>query len=70
MKVETYNLIAILAVLVTIVVLSKIGGTGADLAIMTALVAILGGLTQNFRKATPLGATETGDVNVSKEKVK
>lgn len=53
MKLETYNLIAFCATLAAILALSKIGGTGADLAIMTALVAVLGGLTQNFRKSLP-----------------
>jgi len=36
------GLIAFLSVLVAIVLLSKIGGNGADLAIMTALVSVLG----------------------------
>lgn len=45
------NLAAFLATLVTIGVLSKVGGNGADLAIMTALVAVAGGLGQNFRRS-------------------
>lgn len=36
------GLSAFLAVLIAIVLLSKIGGNGADLAIMTALVSVLG----------------------------
>ena len=36
------GLIAFLSVLIAIVLLSKIGGNGADLAIMTALVSVLG----------------------------
>lgn len=36
------GIVAFLAVLLTIILLSKIGGNGADLAIMTALVGILG----------------------------
>ena len=36
------GLIAFLAVLVAIVLLSKIGGSGADLAIMTGLIGVLG----------------------------
>lgn len=36
------GIVAFIAVLITIVLLSKIGGSGADLAIMTALCGILG----------------------------
>lgn len=36
------GLIAFISVLVAVVLLSKIGGSGADLAIMTGLVGILG----------------------------
>lgn len=39
---DTRDLIAYLATLAAIVLLSKIGGTGADLAIMTGLVGVLG----------------------------
>lgn len=67
MKVETYNLIAFLSTLAAIIALSKIGGSGADLAIMTALVAVLGGLTQNFRKASPVSSMDSGDINIEKD---
>ena len=36
------GVLAFIAVLVTIILLSKIGGGGADLAIMTGLVGVLG----------------------------
>jgi hypothetical protein len=39
---DTRDLAAYLATLTAIVMLSKIGGTGADLAIMTGLVGVLG----------------------------
>ncbi len=62
---RTTGLIAFIAVLVTILLLSKIGGSGADLAIMTALVGILGMLAPglvpsrgNERAVTPKGTPE------------
>lgn len=39
---QTIGLAAFVATLLSIVLLSKIGGTGADLAIMTGLVGVLG----------------------------
>jgi hypothetical protein len=39
---EWRDLVMFLGTLASIVLLSKIGGTGADLAIMTGLVGILG----------------------------
>lgn len=36
------GIVAFIATLITIVLLSKIGGSGADLAIMTALCGVLG----------------------------
>lgn len=36
------GLIAFVSTLVAVVLLSKIGGTGADLAIMTGLIGVLG----------------------------
>lgn len=47
---EDRILLAFVATLITIVLLSKMGGNGADLAIMTALVAVLGALANNFRR--------------------
>ena len=41
---EFFRLVAFIATLTAIVLLSKIGGTGSDLAIMTGLVGVLGGL--------------------------
>lgn len=39
---RTIELVAYIATLTAIVLLSKIGGTGSDLAVMTGLVGILG----------------------------
>lgn len=52
MREDWYRLIAFLACLVTILLLSKIGGTGADLAIMTGVIALAGALlnTNSSRK--------------------
>jgi hypothetical protein len=48
---DNRELIAFLATLAAIVLLSKIGGTGADLAIMTGLVGVLGGLAARGRSS-------------------
>lgn len=39
---RTTGLIAFIATLIAVVLLSKIGGSGADLAIMTGLIGVLG----------------------------
>lgn len=39
---ETRDLLMFMGTLVAIVLLSKIGGNGADLAIMTGLIGVLG----------------------------
>lgn len=39
---RSIGLIAFVATLVSVVLLSKIGGSGADLAIMTGLIGVLG----------------------------
>jgi hypothetical protein len=39
---RTIGLVAFIATLTAIVLLSKIGGSGADLAIMTGLIGVLG----------------------------
>lgn len=41
-------LIGFVATLVAVILLSKIGGTGGDLAIMTGLVGVLGMLAQRM----------------------
>jgi hypothetical protein len=41
-------LIGFVTTLVTIILLSKIGGTGGDLAIMTGLIGVLGMLAQRM----------------------
>lgn len=46
---DTKQLIQFMSTLVAIVLLSRIGGTGSDLAIMTGLVGILGMLAQRPR---------------------
>jgi hypothetical protein len=50
---ETKQLVQFLSTLIAIVLLSKIGGTGADLAIMTGLVGILGMLARPPREKPP-----------------
>jgi hypothetical protein len=47
---DRYNLVAFLAVIIAIVLLSKIGGSGADLAIMTGLIGVLGTFRPGQRK--------------------
>lgn len=39
---RTTGLIAFISTLIAVVLLSKIGGSGADLAIMTGLIGVLG----------------------------
>jgi hypothetical protein len=46
---ETRNLIAFMGTLTAIVLLSRIGGSGADLAIMTGLIGVLGMLARPVR---------------------
>lgn len=50
---DTKQLIAFLGTLTSIVLLSKIGGTGADLAIMTGLIGVLGMLARPPRDKAP-----------------
>ena len=52
---DTRDLIAYLATLIAIVLLSKIGGTGSDLAIMTGLVGVLGMLVGRKSRAGATG---------------
>jgi hypothetical protein len=52
-------LIAFVANLVAIVLLSKIGGTGGDLAVMTGLIGVAGMLAQR-RGDNPKDDTATG----------
>jgi hypothetical protein len=47
---DVRQLVQFMGTLVAIVLLSKIGGTGADLAIMTGLVGILGMLARPPRE--------------------
>ena len=55
------GLIAFIATLITIILLSKIGGSGADLAIMTALAGILGMLAPGL---VPSRGNETKKVQI------
>jgi hypothetical protein len=50
---DVRQLVQFMGTLVAIVLLSKIGGTGADLAIMTGLVGILGMLARPPREKPP-----------------
>lgn len=52
-------LIGFVTTLVTVVLLSKIGGTGGDLAIMTGLIGVLGMLAQRMGE-TPKEEPATG----------
>lgn len=58
---DTRQLVQFLGVLVAICFLSKVGGTGADLAIMTGLVGVLGMLARPAR-STQVGPNK--EVNV------
>ncbi|HEU4804203.1 MAG TPA: hypothetical protein VFS91_00080 [Nitrobacter sp.] len=46
---DTRNFFCFMGTLAAIVALSKIGGTGADLAIMTGLIGVLGMLARPAR---------------------
>lgn len=65
-------LIGFVATLLTVVLLSKIGGSGGDLAIMTGLIGVLGMLAQRMgdepRKDQPSG--QPGDpVHTTEERL-
>jgi hypothetical protein len=70
------GLAAFVATLLSIVLLSKIGGTGADLAIMTGLVGVLGMLAPGMvpsrgndaKKPTQPAGTPTDPVSVEEVK--
>lgn len=49
---ETRDLTMFMGTLVAIVMLSKIGGTGSDLAIMTGLIGVLGMIVGQKRSAS------------------
>ncbi len=77
MKQSTTGLAAFVATLVAVVLLSKIGGSGADLAIMTGLIGVLGMLAPGLvpsrgndnRKPTDAPAgTPTDPVSVEEVK--
>jgi len=66
---ETRDLVMFMGTLVAIVMLSKIGGNGADLAIMTGLIGVLGMIVGQKRAAQPSG--KPGDpVSVKEEEPK
>lgn len=58
---DTRQMVQFIAVLVAICFLSKVGGSGADLAIMTGLVGVLGMLARPSR-GTQVGPNENVDV--------
>lgn len=58
---ESRNFWCFIGTLAAIVALSKVGGSGADLAIMTGLVGILGMLARPSQAESP----GTQDVNVT-----
>ena len=59
---DTRQMVQFIAVLVAICFLSKVGGTGADLAIMTGLVGVLGMLARPARSGTQIGPNEETNV--------
>lgn len=61
MNEESKNFWQFIGTLAAIVALSKIGGTGADLAIMTGLIGVLGMLARPARN-TQVGPNENVDV--------
>jgi hypothetical protein len=67
MSEEARTLIAFIATLAAVCFLSKVGGTGADLAIMTGLIGILGMLAQSFRKGEK--KTDVTNANVEEQNV-
>lgn len=62
---DARNFWCFIATLAAIVALSKVGGTGADLAIMTGLVGVLGMLARPGRaeKQPNVGPNENVNVN-------
>lgn len=58
---DNRQMIQFVAVLVAICFLSKVGGTGSDLAIMTGLVGVLGMLARPSR--SQVGPNENVEVN-------
>lgn len=69
---DNRELIAFLGVLVAIVLLSTVGGTGADLAVMTGLVGVLGGFTAGKRSAArkePQPRAKTQEMDVQADNV-
>lgn len=62
---DTRQLVQFIGVLVAICFLSKVGGTGADLAIMTGLVGVLGMLARPARDRTHVGPNENVEVRPS-----
>lgn len=76
MNQQTTGLAAFIATLTAVVLLSKIGGTGSDLAIMTGLIGVLGMLAPGLvpsrgndtkKPAQPAG-TPTDPVSVEEVK--
>lgn len=60
---DTRQMVQFIAVLVAICFLSKVGGTGADLAIMTGLVGVLGMLARPARGTAVKADDATVNVN-------
>lgn len=65
---EIRDLVMFMGTLIAIVLLSKIGGTGADLAIMTGLIGVLGMIVGQKRSQQPSG--KPGDPVSVKEEAK
>lgn len=65
MKKSVEGLIAFISTLVAVVLLSKIGGSGADLAIMTGLIGVLGMLAPGL---VPSRGRENNKVEIDQPK--
>jgi hypothetical protein len=65
MKKSVEGLIAFISTLVAVVLLSKIGGSGADLAIMTGLIGVLGMLAPGL---VPSRGRESNKVEIDQPK--
>lgn len=65
---ETRDLAMFMGTLVAIVLLSKIGGNGADLAIMTGLIGVLGMIVGQKRSSTRIQQPKDEPIPVEEQK--
>lgn len=67
---ETRDLVMFMGTLVAIVLLSKIGGTGSDLAIMTGLIGVLGMIVGQKRATQSPSGKPNDPISVTAEETK